>query len=360
MPYTIPIGPYHPALEEPYKLSVRCVGETVQQAKIEIGVTCRVIELLVQKREWVPAVTLIERVCGICSNVHAMTFCRAAEQIAGIEVPARARYIRTIIGELERMHSHLLWAGVAAECIGFHTLFMEIYALREQVMDLLETISGNRVNYGMNRIGGVNRDIPDDPEPLIAATQAMAEPIERDIVPAFMNNPTATRRMSGIGPLSKEHAIEWGVVGPMARASGLEIDIRADRPYNAYQELGFKIVTQQAGDVQARVVVRALEMLESVRLVTEALRTIPSGPLRAFEGMPRIPPGEGFAVTEGPRGEAFYYVASDGGTTPTRVKIRTPSFVNVPALEVMIVGQQFSDMPLIQASTDPCVACIDR
>ena len=359
MAYTIPIGPYHPALEEPYKLSVRCSAETVQEASIEIGVTCRAIELLVQSREWVPAVTLIERVCGICSNVHAMTFCRAAEQIAGIEVPPRARYIRTIISELERMHSHLLWAGVAAECMGFQTLFMEIYALREKVMDLLETISGNRVNYGMNRIGGVNRDIP-DPEPLIAATQAIAAPIEKDVVPAFMNNPTATRRMAGIGPLSKEQAIEWAVVGPVARASGLEIDIRTDRPYNAYQELGFKIVTQQGGDVQARVVVRALEMLESIRLITEALRTIPPGPLRAFEGVPMIPPGEGFAVTEGPRGEAFYYVASDGGKTPARVKIRTPSFVNIPALEVMIPGQQFGDMSLIQASTDPCIACIDR
>ena len=359
MPYTVPIGPYHPALEEPYKLNVRCSGDTVQDASIEIGVTCRAIELLVQSRAWVPAVTLIERVCGICSNVHAMTFCRAAEQIAGIEVPPRAQYIRTIISELERIHSHLLWAGIAAECIGFQTLFMEIYTLREQVMDLLETISGNRVNYGMNRIGGVNRDIS-DPEALIAATQAMAEPIKRDIVPAFMDNPTATRRMAGIGLLSKEQAIEWGVVGPIARASGLEIDIRIDRPYNAYQELGFTLTTRQEGDVQARVVVRALELLESIRLICAALRNIPPGPLRAFEGVPKIPPGEGFAVTEGPRGEAFYFVASDGGPTPARVKIRTPSFVNIPPLEVMTIGQQFGDMSLIQASTDPCIACIDR
>lgn len=226
-------------------------------------------------------------------------------------------------------------------------------------MDLLETISGNRVNYGTNRIGGVNRDIP-DPEPLISAVQAMAKPIEKDVVPAYMNNPTATRRMASIGPLTKAQAIEWCVVGPMARASGLEIDIRNDRPYNAYQELGFKMVTRQEGDVQARGVARALEVLESIRLVTEALRNIPPGPLRAFEGMPKIPPGEGFAVTEGPRGEAFYYIASDGGRTPVRVKIRTPSFVNIPPLEVITIGQQFGDMSLIQASTDPCIACIDR
>ena len=160
--------------------------------------------------------------------------------------------------------------------------------------------------------------------------------------------------------MTKEQAIEWGVVGPVARASGLYIDVRSDHPYNAYRELGFEIVTQQEGDVLARVVVGALELLESIRLVIEALRNIPSGPLRAFEGMPRVPPGEAIAVTEGPRGEAFYYVASDGGKTPARVKIGTASFVNIAALEAMTSGQQFGDISLIQASADPCLACIDR
>src|SRR5271166_865565 len=359
MPYTIPIGPYHPALEEAYKVNVRCVAETVQQVSVDVGFSFRAIELLAQRREWVPDVTLIERVCGICSNVHAMTFCRAAERIAGIEVPARAQYIRTIISELERLHSHLLWAGLAAEYMGFQTLFMEIYTLREQVMDLLETISGNRVNYGMNRIGGVNRDIA-DLNSVIATVQAMAAPIENDVVPAFMNNATARGRMSGVGPLTKEQAIEWGVVGPVARASGVATDVRVVHPYLAYQELGFKIVTRQEGDVRARVVVRALELLESIRIVAEALRNMPSGPLRAFEGMPDIPPGEAVALTEAPRGEVIYYVASDGGKTPARVKIRTPSFVNIPALEAMTIGQQLGDISLIQASVDPCLSCTDR
>ncbi len=359
MPYTIPVGPYHPALEEPYKVNVRCVAETVQQVSVDVGFSFRGIELLAQRREWVPDVTLIERVCGICSNVHAMTFCRAAEQIAGIEVPARAAYIRTIISELERLHSHLLWAGLAAEFMGFQTLFMEVYTLREQVMDLLETISGNRVNYGMNRIGGVNRDIT-DPQSAIATVQAMAKVIEKDVVPAFMNNVTAKGRMGGVGPLTKEQAIEWGVVGPVARASGLDIDVREDHPYLAYQELGFKIVTQPEGDVRARVVVRALELLESIRVITEALRNLPSRPLRAFEGMPAIPPGEAIVFTEAPRGEVVYYVASDGGKTPARVKIRTPSFVNIPALEAMTMGQQLGNISLIQASVDPCISCTDR
>lgn len=359
MPYTIPIGPYHPALEEAYKLNVRCAAETVAEVSVDVGFSFRGIELLAQRREWVPDVTLIERVCGICSNVHAMTFCRAAEQIAGIEVPARAVYIRTIISELERVHSHLLWAGLAAEYMGFQTLFMEIFTLREKVMDLLETVSGNRVNYGMNRIGGVNRDIT-DPESAIQTVQAMARVIEKDVVPGFMNNVTAKGRMAGVGALSKEQAIEWGVVGPVARASGVDDDVRSDHPYLAYQELGFKIVTQQEGDVRARVVVRALELLESIRLVVEALRRLPAGALQAFEGMPNIPPGEAVVLTEAPRGECLYYVASDGGRTPARVKVRTPSFVNIPALEAMTIGQQLGNISLIQASVDPCLSCTDR
>jgi Ni,Fe-hydrogenase III large subunit len=359
MPYTIPLGPYHPALEEPYKVNVRCVAETVSQVSVNVGFSFRGIELLAQRREWVPDVTLIERVCGICSNVHAMTFCRAAERIAGIDVPARAVYIRTIISEVERLHSHLLWAGLAAEYMGFQTLFMEVFTLREQVMDLLEAISGNRVNYGMNRIGGVRQDIT-DPKSAIATVQAMAKVIENDVVPAFMSNVTARGRMGGVGPLTREQAIEWGVVGPVARASGVDDDVRDDHPYLAYQELGFKIVTQQEGDVRARVVVRALELLESIRLITEALRNLPSGPLCAFEGMPNIPPGEAIALTEAPRGEVIYYVASDGGRTPARVKIRTPSFVNIPALEAMTIGQQLGNISLIQASVDPCLSCTDR
>src|SRR5450631_183756 len=359
MPYTIPIGPFHPALEEPYKVSVKCVAETVEQVSVDVGFSFRGIELLAQRREWVPGVTLIERVCGICSNVHSMTFCRAAERIAGIEVPPRAVYIRTIMSELERVHSHLLWAGLAAEFMGFQTLFMEVFALREQVMDLLEAISGNRVNYGMNRIGGVNRDIT-DPKSAIEIVQAMAKAIAKDVVPAFMTSVTARGRMAGTGRLTKEQAIEWGVVGPVARASGVDTDVRDDQPYLAYQELGFKIVTQQEGDVRARVVVRALELLESIRIITDALRNLPSGELRAFEGMPNIPPGEAIALTEAPRGEVIYYVASDGGRTPARVKIRTPSFVNIPALEAMTIGQQLGDISLIQASVDPCISCTDR
>ena len=359
MPYTFPLGPYHPALEEPFKVNVQCKAEVIESVNVEVGFSFRGIELLAQKRNWVEVITLIERVCGICSNTHAMTFCMAVEKIAGLELPRRAAHIRLIIAELERLHSHLLWAGVGAEDIGFHSLFMEVFNLRELVMDTLEAISGNRVNYGMNCIGGVHRDIP-NPADYLPMLDRLTKVLTEVVVPTFTDNPTALARTRNVGPLSKEKAVEWAVVGPVARASGLDIEVRKDEPYLTYGELGFNSIVRPEGDVLARVVVRALEMLESVRLIRQALLTMPAGSLKAVDGLPTIPVGEATMRTEAPRGEAFYYVASEGGNTPARVKIRTPSFVNIPAIEAMVIGQPLADLSIIQASVDPCISCTDR
>jgi Ni,Fe-hydrogenase III large subunit len=359
MPYQIPIGPYHPALEEPYKLKLSCIGETVQAVDIEVGFTLRAIELLAQRRNYIQGLVLVEHVCGICSNVHAMTFAMAAERIAGIQVPDRARYIRTIMAELERLHSHLLWAGIGSEDIGFRSMFMEMYYLRESIMDILEAISGNRVNYGMIAIGGVNRDIT-DPGFILSKVKELRSALKKTAIPIFTRNATVKSRTVKIGSLSREDANQFGVVGPMARASGVKIDIRQDLPYAAYPDLDFKIVTSEDGDVQARLVVRALEMLESVRLIESALANMPGGPIRIDEPFPAIPSGEATARVEAPRGEVFYYLASDGSDTPLRVKIRTPSFVNIPAIQAICIGQNLADIPLIQASIDPCISCTDR
>jgi Ni,Fe-hydrogenase III large subunit len=359
MPYKIPVGPFHPALEEPYKLSVSCQGETVQGVSIEVGFSFRAIELLAQQRNYIQDLTLVERVCGICSGVHTLAFCMAAEALAGIRPPDRARIIRVIVAELERLHSHLLWMGIAAEDIGFQTMFMEIFALRERVMDALELLTGSRVHYAANCIGGVIADIRNE-DAVLAAVRETRRTLERDVVPVFTENLTARARTAGVGLLSREQALAYGVLGPTARASGVAIDVRRDLPYAAYGELGFQIVTAGEGDVRARLVVRALEMLESVRLIEQALRALPPGPTRAEAGFPVIPPGEATARAEAPRGELFYYLASDGSDTPTRVKIRTPSFLNIPSIEAMCVKQQLADMPLIQASVDPCCSCTDR
>jgi ech hydrogenase subunit E len=173
-------------------------------------------------------------------------------------------------------------------------------------------------------------------------------------------NLTARARTVGVGVLTSEEAVRRGVVGPTARASGVDADVRRDMPYAAYDELGFQVVTASQGDVRARLVVRSLEMLESGRLIEKALGRWPGGPIRAADGFPIVPPGETPARAEAPRGELFYYLQSDGSDTPRRVKIRTPSFVNIPAIESMSVGQHLADLPLIQASVDPCCSCTDR
>lgn len=359
MPFRVPIGPYHPALEEPYKLSIHCKGEIIEDVDIEVGFVHRAIELLAQRRNYIQDLVLVERVCGICSNIHTLSFSMAAEQIAGIVVPDRARYIRTVIAELERLHSHLLWAGVGSEDIGFQTMFMEIFALREKVMDVLENISGNRVNYAMNCIGGVNRDIPDI-DGVLKAVREIRAGIEKTVIPIFTTNRTIIGRTRGVGLLSRADAIAYGVVGPIARSSGLAMDVRQDFPYAAYKELGFKIVTQDSCDVQARVVVRALEMLESCRLIEKALLELPGGPIRPLTPITVIPAGETMARVEAPRGEVVYYLKSDGSDTPVRVKIRTPSDLNIPSIRSMVKGQVLGDMAIIQASVDPCCSCTDR
>lgn len=359
MPYVMPIGPYHPALEEPYKLKLTCKGEVVEKVDVEIGFVMRSIELLAQRRNYIQDLVLVEHVCGICSNVHAMCFAMAAERIAEIELPERARYIRVIMAELERLHSHLLWAGIAAEDIGFRTMFMEVYQLREKVMDILEAISGNRVNYGMISIGGVTRDIS-DPQMIRTAVREVRLALEKDVIPVFTKNTTVKARTAGIGMLKRADALSYGTVGPVARASGVQSDIRQDFPYAAYTELKFQPVFAEAGDVQSRLVVRALEMLESLRLIEAALEKLPEGPVRIADPFPVIPPGEATARVEAPRGEVIYYLSSDGSDTPARVKIRTPSFVNIPSVQAMVSGQFLADIPLIQASIDPCCSCTDR
>jgi Ni,Fe-hydrogenase III large subunit len=358
MSYRIPIGPYHLALEEPYKIELNCQGEKVLGASLKVGFNFRGMEWLAERKNITKVIALMERVCGICSNVHSMTFCMALEQIGEVEVPPRAQYVRVVMAELERLHSHLLWAGIAAELMGYQTVFMQIFRLRECVMDLLESISGNRVNYSMNRIGGVNRDI-DHPDAIRQAVDQVRDAVSQRLIPLFTTDRTVAARCRGVGKLSLAEAIAYGAVGPIARSSGLDTDMRRDHSYLVYDALDFAVPTRSEGDVLARIVVRALEILESCRILDQALEQIPAGPLHVGN-IYAVPPGEAVARIEGPRGEVFYYVRTDGSDTPTRVKVRTPSFANIPTVTAMVRGSELADVPLIQGSLDPCYSCTDR
>jgi Ni,Fe-hydrogenase III large subunit len=344
MSYKIPMGPYHPALEEPYKLDMICEGETVVDANLNIGFNFRGIEHLAETRNHIQVIALMERVCGICSNIHTLTLCNAMEKLTNLTPPPRAQYIRVIMAELERLHSHVLWAGIAAKLMGFKTMFMTCFEIREKVMDVLQAISGNRVNYSMNRIGGVNRDIT-DPDSILK----MVEKLE------------ATSRCAGVGVLTTEKAIALGVVGPVARASGVPQDLRKAAPYAAYAEMEFDVPVQPAGDVRARLLVRALEIMESCKILRQALSKLPPGEIHTEGEKFAFITGTATARVEAPRGEVMYSVSwKEGSRNPARVHVRTPTFVVMPAIRWMVQGARLADTPLIQASIDPCYSCTDR
>ena len=360
MSYRIPMGPYHPALEEPYKLELICDGETVRDAKLNIGFNFRGIEQLAETRNYIQVIALMERVCGICSNIHTLSICQAIEQIAELTPPPRAQYIRVIMSELERLHSHVLWAGIAGKLMGFKTMFMTCFSIREKVMDILQVISGNRVNYAMNRVGGVNRDIT-DPNAILKMIAELEKEMTKTIIPIFTTNRTALSRCAGIGVLTEQQALSCGVVGPTARASGLPQDIRRAAPYAAYAEMEFSVLVEEGGDVNARLVVRALEILESCSILRQALSKLPSGELFVGDNDMEIPAGRGFSRVEAPRGEVIYSVSWEEDTDcPSRVHVRTPTYANMPAVRHMVLGARLADTPLIQASIDPCYSCTDR
>jgi Ni,Fe-hydrogenase III large subunit len=278
-----------------------------------------------------------------------------------MQVPERAQYIRVAMAELERLHSHILWAGIAAKLIGFKTMFMSCFAMREKVMDMLETISGNRVNYGMNCFGGVLRDITDT-SAVLGIVDAIEKELVSSVIPVFTTNSSVRERCAGIGVLTHEQAKSLGVVGPLARASGVAQDLRRDAPYLVYDRLQFEVPVQTDGDVRARLVVRALELIESCRILRQVMHDLPQGPIAAPPGVPRlkVPAGTAVARIEAPRGEVFYSVTANGTDMPQRVKIRTPTFANMPSMQWAVIGAQLADAPLIQASIDPCYSCTDR
>lgn len=360
MSYKVPMGPYHPALEEPYKLEMICEGETVCEAKLHIGFNFRGIEHLAETRNYIQVIALMERVCGICSNIHTLTLCQALEILTGLTPPPRAQYIRVIVAELERLHSHILWAGIAAKLMGFKTMFMVCFAIREKVMDVLQAISGNRVNYSMNRIGGVNRDIA-DPQMLLAMIVQLENEMTRDVIPVFTTSSTARSRCAGIGVLSKEKAISCAVVGPTARASSIPQDLRRDAPYAAYSEMDFNVPIESDGDVRARLLVRALEIMESCRILRQALTQLPPGEVHTGDSKFNFHAGKAISRVEAPRGEVFYSVEwKENSRNPYRIHVRTPTYMNMPAVRWMVTGARLADTPLIQASIDPCYSCTDR
>ncbi len=354
----IPIGPFHPLLEEPEFFKFYVEGEKVVDADVRIGYNHRGIEKLAEGKTYEQDIFLVERICGICSTSHPFAFVEAVEDISGIEVPERAHYIRTIIGELERIHSHLLWVGLAGHFIGYNTVFMWAWKYREPVLDMFEVISGNRNHYAMFKVGGVRRDIKEQDIPGLLKAIDDVEKFCSMLVKVVMDDPVIQARTKGIGILKKQDAIDLCVVGPTARPSGLAIDVRKDHPYAAYDKVPWEMIVMEDGDVFAKAAVRLLETIESVKIIRGCLKTMPKGPIDAE--VREIGVGEGIGIHEAPRGEVFHYVISNGTNYPERHKIRAPSFMNVPSFKKTVIGESISDAALITAAVDPCYCCTER
>ncbi|MEL7673837.1 MAG: nickel-dependent hydrogenase large subunit, partial [Chloroflexota bacterium] len=337
--FIIPIGPQHPALKEPGHFEFSVDGEVVKDASVRLGYVHRGIEKGCETRNYVQAAYLVERICGICSHVHATAFCLGVERLAGVEAPPRAQAIRQIVAELERIHSHLLWVGVAAHEAGFDTLFMYSWRDRETVMNLLEGITGNRVNYSANVLGGVKCDIGPEQAEAILEGLAFLEERTRHYLEVVSTDAMFLRRTRGIGVMTRDDAERLGVVGPTARASGVPRDVRVDAPYLLYREHPVHLIVEEAGDLEARFKVRVRELFESFRVLRELLAALPEGELTTR--IPRrIKPAETISRVEAPRGELFYYIKSNGTDTAERVKVRTPTLPNMASVVVTSVGHE--------------------
>ncbi len=354
----IPIGPYHPLQEEAGFFQLHVEGEKVVDIDVDLGYNHRGIEKICESRTFDQVPFVVERICGICSTSHPLAYVQAVEEIGRVEVPERALYIRTVIAELERLHSHLLWLGLAGHFLGYNTVFMWAWRYREPVLDILEEVSGNRQNYAMMKVGGVRRDLLEEDLPKIRKmVEGLRPPIDM-FVGAVLDDPVLHARTKGVGVLTREEARMYGAVGPTARASGVSIDVRKDDPYAAYERVDWKVITWESGDVFGKAAVRLLELGESIKIILQCLDQMKPGEIDAK--VKEIPPGEGIGHIEAPRGETFHYVRSDGSNRPVRHKVRAPSYVNVPTFKATCIGQTVSDATIILAAVDPCYSCTER
>jgi formate hydrogenlyase subunit 5 len=353
------VGPQHPALLEPEKFALKVEGEIVKDVQPRIGYVHRGIEKAAESRTYLQDVYLVERICGICNACHATCFVETVEKILKTDVPPRAKYIRTILLELNRLHSHLLTLGHAGLEIGFETLFQYFWRDREPIMDITEIISGNRVISSGMTVGGVRRDIKETDTPKI---KGMLTDLRKKLPfykKVYEEEPSIRMRMKNVGTLKREDALKLCIVGPTARGSGVDIDVRKDEPYEAYGEIPFKLITYNEGDTWARMNVRMDEVEESISIIEYALDNLPTGPFRVR--VPRVVvAGEAVNRVEAPRGELFYYVKSNGTAYPERVKVRTPTFANIPAFLATAIGSNIADVPPNFVSLDPCFSCTDR
>ncbi len=357
----VPFGPFHPTLDEPAHFRLYVEGEMVRGCEYRGFMVHRGIEKLAESVMGYNDIPMLaERICGICGCVHNVAYAQAVEEAAGLQPPLRAEYIRTIMLELERLHSHLLWVGLACHIIGFDTLFMQSFRIREPIMWMAEKISGNRKTYALCVIGGVRWEITPEVKAELGYTLDQLESEWTAVVAAVSKDKNIQKRTRGVGVADAALVKEEGLLGPVARAAGVGIDCRRDHPYAAYDRVEFNVITGQSGDVWARLLVRAQEVFESIKIIRQCLEKMEDGPL-ALPITEELPVGRmGLSSVEAPRGESHHFVITGENNRPRRWRVRAPTYQNLQAVPAMIKDQQIADMTISLGSIDPCFSCTDR
>jgi ech hydrogenase subunit E len=353
----VPFGPQHPVLPEPIHLDLVLEDERVVEAIPSIGFVHRGLEKLVEKKDFNEYVYVAERICGICSFMHGMGYCEAVEHIMNLEIPPRAKYLRTIWCEMSRIHSHLLWLGLLADAFGFESLFMQSWRMREKILDMFEYSTGGRVIFSVNKIGGQRKDVDNA---MLADFLKIFADMEKELKvlsKTFLNDYGVNSRLRDVGFLTKEQAYDLGAVGPFMRSSGIALDTRM-LGYAAYPDIEFEPITSTVGDSYARTDVRIREIFQSIDIIRQAVSKIPDSEVAVpFKGFPQ---GEHFMRVEQPRGEAIYYVKANGTKFLDRMRVRTPTFANLPGMIETLKGCQLADVPILILTIDPCISCTER
>jgi len=354
----VPLGTVHSAAIEPYRVRLFVEDEIVKDAEITVGVNHRGVERIMEGLPVEKANSLTEKICGICSNSHIWNSVLVAEKALGIEVPERALYIRIIMEELERLHSHMLYLAHGSEVLGHETFAMRIFYIRETVMELLRMIGGNRVQYGVPIIGGIRPRAELDLMRIQKIKDGMDFVEEKitEFAERFVSDPMVMSRITGVGILKKEDAIRLSATGPTLRATGVDIDLRRDMP--EYESFEFNVITQDDGDVKANILVRVLEIPESIKIIRQAIDHLPEGKItnRSWE-MEDAPVTKNYI--EVPRGKLYHSYSLDDGRV-RNVIVRTPSITNIGAMEYACIGYHITDAQLAIVQCDPCFTCTDR
>lgn len=356
----IPFGPQHPVLPEPLHLDLVVEDETVIDCIPQIGFVHRGLEKLVETRDFNQFIYVAERICGICAMGHSLGYAETVESLMDVEVPRRAEYLRVIWHELSRIHSHLLWLGLAADAFGFESMFMHCWRLRERILDIFEKTTGGRVILSVVKVGGVVRDMDATTLREISNVLDGIADEYRTIMKTLLTDTSVKNRTVGIGYISHEDAIALSMVGPFARASNVDYDVRCFGR-GAYGDLSeFYPILDDQGDCYARIKVRCQEVLQSIDIIKELSEKIPEGDIAVkVKGNPEAG-AQASNVLEQPRGECYYYARGNGSKFLDRMRMRTPTSQNLAGMTTALKGCDLADVNMIILTIDPCISCTER